>query len=95
MSSLNGWISIHEQLPPANDKNPKMSKIVVWCDMTDPDVEKNRHHSGYFVYGTDKTPAHFQNGGLGLYQFKLNPSTNKHDTPQALFWREHEALPVL
>jgi hypothetical protein len=105
MTNLNGWISIHDQLPPASARNPQYSAIINWCDMTNNGVEanglmkdgfpKNRHHSGYFVYKRSNVPAHFQNGGLGINQFAYNPDTKEFDIPQALFWRMPDPLPEL
>jgi hypothetical protein len=107
MKNLNGWISIHDQLPPVSDYNPKLSVILYWCDMTQTGVDekglmkngrpKNRHHWGYFHFGDSekKILPHFQNGGLGIYQFVQDAEMKKTSIPQALFWRLPELLPEL
>lgn len=88
--SYNGWTSVHEELPPANEMNEANSIAVLWCN-AEADNPEYAQYVGRLWYGDPNNrlnPPRFDSGSLSLYLFDVNTGE-----PRDLYWRYLPELP--
>jgi hypothetical protein len=93
IARMDGWLSIHEFLPPENQVNPANSVQVLWCD-AESDFPEYAQRVGTFWYENPKrqigrTNAMFDSGSAGA-AYVVDPMTNKK---RDLYWKLLGPLP--
>jgi hypothetical protein len=86
----NGWISVHEELPPPNPYNPHNSITVIWCDADDdnPDYAQHIGKLWYLNPEVKLSMARFDGGNSSQYISDPNSGVKRD-----LYWRHPEKIP--